>query len=125
MGNKQPTFLLIPTKKQVIYQLSYTKKYVRTEQRKITEFDDVSTVINSPLSYEELTSALSNLKLKKSPGPDAITNEMIVNLGPRPTNITQATRYLQGTLPQIWREATMIPIHKKSKAKTEGKKMRI
>ena len=57
------------------------QKYVRIEQRKITESDDVSTVINSPLSYEELTSALSNLKLKKSPGPDAITNEMIVNLG--------------------------------------------
>ena len=53
------------------------QKYVRTEQRKITESDDVSTVMNSPLSYEELL--LSNLKLKKSPGPDAITNEMIVN----------------------------------------------
>ena len=47
-------------------------KYVRTEQRKITESDDVSKVMNSPLSYEELTSALSNLKLKKSTGPDAI-----------------------------------------------------
>ena len=32
--------------------------------------------MNSPLSYEELISAQSNLKLKKSPGPDAITNEM-------------------------------------------------
>ena len=41
----------------------------------------MSTVMNSPSSYEELTNALSNLKLKKSPGPDAITNEMIVNLG--------------------------------------------
>ena len=62
MGNKQPTFLLIPTKKQVIYQLSYTnQKYVRTEQRKILESDDVSTVINSSLSYDKLTSALSNL----------------------------------------------------------------
>ena len=59
----------------------HKQKYVRTEQRKITESDEVSTVINSPLSYEELTSALSNLKLKKSPGPDAITNEMSVNLG--------------------------------------------
>ena len=59
----------------------HKQKYVRTEQRKITESDDVSTVMNSPLSYEELTSALSNLKLKKSPGPDGITNEMIVNLG--------------------------------------------
>ena len=44
----------------------HKQKYVRTEQRKITESDDVSTVMNSPLSYEELTSALSNLKLKKS-----------------------------------------------------------
>ena len=59
----------------------HKQKYVLTEQRKITESDDVSTVTNSPLSYEELTSALSNLKLKKSPGPAAITNEMIVNLG--------------------------------------------
>ena len=59
----------------------HKQKYLRTEQRKITESDDISTVMNSPLSYEELTSALSNLKLKKFPGPDAITNEMIVNLG--------------------------------------------
>ena len=107
MGNKQPTFLLIPTKKQVIYQLIYTKKYVRTEQRKITESDDVSTVINSPLSYEELNSALSNLKLKKSHGPDVITNEMIVNLG-QPTlhkllDILNKT-WQEGTRPQIWRE---------------------
>ena len=74
MGNKQQTYLLIPTKKQVIYQLSYTNKNMCT-QRKITESDDVSTVMNSPLSYEELTSALSNLKLKKTPGLDSITND--------------------------------------------------
>ena len=37
--------------------------------------------MNSSLWYKELTSVLSNLKLKKSSGPDAITNEMIVNLG--------------------------------------------
>ena len=42
----------------------HKQKYVRTEQRKITESDDVSTVMNSPLWYEELTSALSNLKLR-------------------------------------------------------------
>ena len=52
----------------------HKQKYVRTEQRKITESDDVSTVI-------------------KSPGPDAITNEMIVK--PRATSITQATRYIE------------------------------
>ena len=87
-----------------------------TEQRKITESDDVSTVMNSPLSYEELTSALSNLKLKKSHGPDVITNEMIVNLWQpalhKLLHIFNKT-WEEGTLPQIWRESTMIPIHKK------------
>ena len=67
---KEATNILVKLHKQ---------KYVRTEQRKITESDDVSTVMNSPLSHKELTSALSNLK--NSYGPDAITNEMIVNLG--------------------------------------------
>ena len=42
MGNKQSTFLLIPTKKQVNIPVELHKqKYVRTEQRKITESDDV------------------------------------------------------------------------------------
>ena len=56
------------------------QKYVRTEQRKMAESDNVSTVLKLPLLYEELTSALSNRKLKKSPGSDAITRWMIVNL---------------------------------------------
>ena len=96
----------------------HKQKYLRTEQRKITGSDDVSTIMNptTPLSYEELTSALSNLKLKKSPGPDAFTNEMIVNLGkpalPKLLDKFNKT-WQEGTRPQIWREATMIPIHKK------------
>ena len=94
---------------------------MRTEQRKITESDDVSTVVNSPLSYEKLNSALSNLKLKKSPGSDGITNEMIVNLGQlglhKLLDIFNKT-WQEGTLPQIWREAIMIQIHKQAKAKT-------
>ena len=100
---------------------------MRTVQRKITESDDVSAVINSPLSYEKLTSALSNLKLKKSPGPDATTNEMIVNLGQpalhKLLDIFNKT-WQEGILPQIWRETTMIPIHKKGKAKTEASSYR-
>ena len=101
----------------------HKQKYMRTEQRTITESDDVSIVMNSALSYEELTSALSNLKLKRSPGPDAITNEMIVNLGQpalhKLLDIFNKT-WQEGTLPQIWREATIISIHKKGKPKTEA-----
>ena len=79
----------------------HKQKYVRTEQRKITEFDDVSTLMNLLLSYEELTSALSNLKLKKSPGPDAITNEMIVNLG------QPALHKLLDIFNKTWQEGTL------------------
>ena len=87
----------------------------------------MSTGINSPLSYEELKSALSNLKLKKSPGPDAITNKMIVNLWQpalhKILDIFNET-WQEGTLPQIWREATMNPIHKKCNAKTDASSYR-
>ena len=92
----------------------HKQKYVLTEQRKISDSDDVSTVMNSPLSYEELTNALSNIQLKKSPGPDAITNEMIVNQWQpalhKLIDIINKT-WQEGTLPQIWRKAKMIPIH--------------
>ena len=95
----------------------HQQKYVRTEQRKITESDDVSTVMNLPLLYEELTSALSKLKLNKSPGPDPITNEIIANLGQpalhKVLDIYNKT-WQEGTLPQIWREAKMTLIHKKN-----------
>ena len=105
----------------------HNQKYVCTEQRKINESDDVSILMNSPLSYEELTSALSNLKLKKSSGPDAITTEIIVNIGQpalhKLLDIFNKT-WQEGILPQIWREATMIPIHKKGKAKTEASSYR-
>ena len=59
MGNKQPTFFSDNNKEVSNIEVELHKqKYVRTEQRKITESGDVSTVMNAPLSYKELTSAL-------------------------------------------------------------------
>ena len=77
--------------------------------------------MDSPISYEELNSALTKLKLKKSPGPDCITNEMIINLG-NPYKLLEIYNksWEEGLLLQSWREATMIPIHKPGKAKTEA-----
>ena len=58
---KQAAYIFADTYKEAnnIPVELHKQNYVRTEQRKITESDDVSTIINSPLSYEELTSALS------------------------------------------------------------------
>ena len=53
----------------------------RSELRSIGEPDDIPPVMDSPILYEELKSALAKLKLKKSSGTDCITNEMIINLG--------------------------------------------
>ena len=79
--------------------------------------------MDSPISYEELNSALAKLKLKKSPGPDCITNKMIINLGK--TALYKLLEiynksWEEGSLPQSRREATMIPIHKPRKSKTEA-----
>ena len=74
--------------------------------------------MDKKLTLNEIQAALRHLKAKKSPGPDAITNEMLTHLGNKATcklleifNHSWAT----GTLPQTWREATMIPILKKGK----------
>ena len=87
------------------------------------EPEDIPPVMDSPISYEELNCALAKLKLKKSPGPDCITNEIIINLG-KPALYKLLgiynTSWEEGSLPQSWREAIMIPIHKPGKAKTEA-----
>ena len=69
---------------------------------------------------KELQEALDDLKTNKSPGPDQITNDMIKQLG---KNAKAAMldifnlSWENGHVPQIWREANMIPIHKKDKDK--------
>ena len=73
-----------------------------------------------PITMAELKKAIKKLKKKKSPGPDGITNEMIMNLG-----IIALSKLLEifnlswknGDVPQIWKEATMMPILKKGKNK--------
>lgn len=70
------------------------------------------------LTLHELQTALRQLKTKKSPGPDGVTNEMLTHLG----NSAKCKlldiynhSWTQGQLPQIWKDAIMIPIHKKGK----------
>ena len=80
--------------------------------------------MDSTIPMEELNYAMKKLKQKKSPGPDGITNEMLINAG-KPAlykllEIFNKTWQELGFLPQSWREATMIPIHKKGKSKTEA-----
>ena len=71
-------------------------------------------------SMDELVRELQSLKLKKTPGPDGITAEMLVHLGPvsRSTllRVINAS-WLEGVVPQEWRRATICPIPKAGKDK--------
>ena len=92
-------------------------------KEEVPTFTEIPEVMTTAITMKELEKATKKLKLKKSPGPDGITNEMIKNLGTAAKkklleiyNISWET----GLVPQEWREATMIPIWKKGKDKTKA-----
>lgn len=90
----------------------------RREQRDRKTPKVTSECMDSRLTLHEVQAALRQLKTKKSPGPDGITNEMLTHLGNTAMcKLLDIYNYSwkQGQLPQIWREATMIPILKKGK----------
>ena len=72
--------------------------------------------MQQPITLHELQVALKKLKNEKSPRLDLITNKMLTHRGSAATNklLEIFNHILQnGTLPQIWREATMIRVYKK------------
>ena len=83
--------------------------------------------MNAAFTKEELEEALIALQTKKAPGPDNITNEMLIHLGPKSKKkLLQLFNdgWRKGTVPQIWREATMIPVHKKGKDRAQAENYR-
>ena len=96
------------------------QKEARKEQR-MTSKEGLHDIMQQNISMKELKTAINKLKKKKSPGPDNITNEMLQHLG----NITLKKlqeifnhSWSKGQVPQSWKEAKMIPIHKKGKDKS-------
>ena len=78
-------------------------------------------MMNSPCTVPELDAALATLQLEKSPGPDKITNEMLLHLGPAAKKkLLQLIddSWKTRSVPQIWKEAVMVPVHRKGKDKT-------
>ena len=74
--------------------------------------------MNRPFNMKEFEEALKTLKDKKSPGPDKVTNEMLEHLGTRAKSKLLAifnNSWKTGHVPQSWREADIVPIHKKRK----------
>ena len=75
-------------------------------------------LLSDEFTIQELEHALKNLKLKKSPGPDKIHNEMLQHLGRNGKNILLKLINLSWTksqLPRAWKNAHIVPILKKDK----------
>ena len=99
------------------------EKEVRREEKGKHSDNGKDDGMQKSLTMDELKKAIQKLKKRKSPGPDDITNEMIQHLG----NIALQKlldifnlSWNKGELPQIWKEAKMIPILKKGKNKARA-----
>ena len=73
---------------------------------------------DNPISMNEITSALSNLNLKSSPGNDAISYEIILHATNIHDHILELFNqsYDTGLIPSEWKLAELIPLPKKPNA---------
>ena len=99
------------------------KQQIHDEIKDQQSNQDQPEYMNKPFNMKEFEEALSTLKDKKSPGPDKITNEMLKHMGMRAKSKLLAifnNSWKTGHVPQNWREADMVPIHKKGKDRTKA-----
>ena len=97
---------------------SSKQREARREMRERTAYRTTVKPMMQPLWLGEQQRALKKLKPTKSPGPDGITNEMLIHLGSSAVcKLLQIFNHSweQGVLPQIWPETIMIPILEKGK----------
>ncbi|GIY52376.1 hypothetical protein CDAR_269041, partial [Caerostris darwini] len=75
-------------------------------------------LFNNPITSSELLYAIQQLDFKKSPGPDVIHGQFIVNLGSCATKRLLHIFNLSwklGRLPRQWKTAIVVPIRKPNK----------
>ena len=96
---------------------------VKEELKQRSQLEELPEEMFMPITMNEVKTAIKKLKMKKSPGPDGISNEMIVHLGNAALKKLLEIFNLSwnmGNVPQIWKDALMIPLHKKGKDKSNA-----
>ena len=84
--------------------------------------------MSQPITMKEIEAAIRQLKCKKAPGPDGVTNDVIKQLGPAAKKTLLELfneSWKNGTVPAQWKKATIIPIHKKGKDKKDPNSYRL
>ena len=97
---------------------TYRKQQVHDETKNHQTDQDPPEYTNCPFNTKEFEEALKTLNDKKSPGPYKITNEILEHLGTKAKFKLLGifnNSWKTGHVPQSWREADMVPIHKKGK----------
>ena len=98
------------------------KREVHAAQKQYRDMKPDDDVMTENFTEKELEEAIKCLKKEKSPGPDGITNEILQHMGKSAKNILLKifnASWVNSSVPQSWRDATMIPIHKKGKDKSK------
>lgn len=85
----------------------------------ISEPSSPQSSLNNPLTFQELTAALSRTK-NSSPGLDGVTTPFIKNLSPAQLqcilNLFNAI-WTEGSIPTAWKNSVLIPLHKPGKSR--------
>lgn len=98
---------------------------VREETEKLKQWaeEPEEDIMSRPILKEELEQAMQEMVTKKAPGPDMITSDMLLHLGQKAKKkllqIYNAS-WKYSIVPQAWRKAILVPIHKKGKPKHQA-----
>ena len=90
------------------------KKNLKEEERNSKY--PIPKIFQDDFTLQELEKSMRLLKKKKSPGPDLIHNEMLINLGPKGKKallILYNKTLAEGKIPKSWKTAIITPILKK------------
>ena len=95
----------------------HIKKQIKSNQNHTLQND----IFNANFSIYELNIAISQLRSKKSPGPDLIFSEFIQHMG---NNAKQTLLHLFNTIwaltvPSQWKKAIVVPILKRDKSPSD------